>query len=122
MGDEYSVQDISDRPDLFRTIQKTQDSRRRLNALDTVRFVWLDKIATATVDHATSEAVYFTKMEIKQRRDIDREPFNDGTYAVRPFNGKWGAFRISDSVRMGGLYDRWEAARNEIYNLTGVSR
>jgi len=85
-----------------------------------VRFVWLDKIATATVDHATADAVYFTKMEIKQRRDIDREPYRDENFAVRPFDGKWAAFRIKDNVRMGSLHDRWEAARNEIYNLNGV--
>jgi hypothetical protein len=51
------------------------------------------------------------------RRYIDREPFNDGQYAVRPFDGKWGAFRINDGVRMGALYDRWEAARNENLQL-----
>src|SRR5215510_7394119 len=99
--DEITPQDISDHPEIFRVVQKSQDNRRKLNALDTVRFVWLDKIATATVDHATGDKVYFTKMEIKQRRDIDREPYNDGQYAVRPFDGKWGAFRISDGVRMG---------------------
>ena len=65
MPDEITPQDISDHPEIFRTVQKSQDNRGRLNALDTVRFVWLDKIATATVDHATGDKVYFTKMEIK---------------------------------------------------------
>ena len=91
MPDEITPQDISDNPTLWRLVQKSQDNRKRLTALDTVRFVWLDKIATATVDHATADEVYFTKMEIKQRRDIDREPFNDGQYAVKAFEGKWGS-------------------------------
>jgi hypothetical protein len=117
--DEISPQDISDNPDLFRLIQKSADSRKRLNSLDVVRFVWLDKIATATVDHATADEAYFTKMEIKQRRDIDRTPYSDGQYEVRAFEGKWGAFRLRDGVRMGALYDQWQAARAEIWNLGG---
>jgi hypothetical protein len=55
------------------------------------------------------------KMTILQRNARDREPFNDGKYAVRAFQGQWAAFRIADNVRIGNLHARWEGARNDIY-------
>src|SRR5262245_35364964 len=120
LPDEYTPQIISDNPRLFRTIQA--DRNRALNAGDKVELWWFDKAGFATADYADNAEVVFLKMDIRTRRVRDREPYSDGTYAVRPQAGKWAAFRISDGVRMGGYYDSWQAARGEIYSLTGVSR
>jgi hypothetical protein len=118
MDDALTPQDISDNPTIWRTVQKSRD--KALNALDHCTFVWHDRIATAIVDYADPESVQFCKTTILQRKDRDREPFNDGTFAVRSVSGMWAAFRISDNVRMGGLHQRWEASRQEIWTLTGV--
>jgi hypothetical protein len=120
LPDELSPQDISDNPKLWRVVQK--DRNRALNALDRVTFVWFDKIATAIVDYADPEEVIFTKMQIVQRRDRNRTPWENENFAIRPINGKWSWFRKSDGVQMGGLRDNWEAARSDCWQANGVGR
>jgi hypothetical protein len=120
LPDEISPQDLSDNPGLFRVLQKDRD--RALNSLDKITFVWFDKIATATVDYADPEVVVLTKMDIRQRRPRDREPWQDSNFAVRPINGKWSWFRKSDGTQMGGLRDNWEAARADCWQANGVAR
>src|SRR5262245_24034468 len=118
MPDEISHEELNDNSKLWRVTQK--DKRTALSGLDRVTLAWHDKIATAIVDHADAESVYLCKMDIRQRNARDRTPYRDDKYEVRAFQGKWAAFRIADNVRMGNLHDRWESARSEIWNLTGV--
>jgi hypothetical protein len=118
MTDELSFADLMADPKLLRLAQK--DRSKAINALDEIVLVWHDKLVFTHCDFANDSEVILLKAPVINRRDRDREPYADGQYAVRPFNGKWAAFRISDGVRMGNLYDRWEPARSEIWNLTGV--
>lgn len=120
LDDTLGPQDISDNPKLWRVVQ--QDRNRALNALDRVTFVWFDKIATALVDYADPNEVVFTKMEIRQRRERDRIPWQNDNFEIRPIHGKWSWFRKSDGVQMGGLRDNWEAARGDCWQHNGVSR
>jgi hypothetical protein len=99
-----------------------KDRNRALNALDRVTFVWFDRIATAIVDYADPEEVIFTKMDIRQRRPRDREPWQNDNFVVRPIHGKWSWFRKSDGTQMGGLRDNWEAARADCWQANGVAR
>jgi hypothetical protein len=117
MTDELSFADLMDDPKLLRLAQK--DRSKAINALDEILLVWHDKVVFTHCDFASDSEVILFKAPTLARRDRDREPYNDGQYAVRAHQGKWAAFRISDNVRMGALYDRFEPARNEIWNLTG---
>jgi hypothetical protein len=118
LPDDYSVQDVSDNPKLFRTVQA--DRNRALNAGDKLEIWWFDKVATAIVDFASPTEVVLTKMQVLQRRPRDREPWSNGEVAVRPADGKWAGIRVRDNVRLTGLYDNWEAARAAVWQLSGV--
>ena len=66
--------------------------------------------------------VVLTKMDIRQRRERDRIPWQDANHEVRPIAGKWSWFRKSDGIQMGGLRDNWEAARADCWTHNGVAR
>jgi hypothetical protein len=113
-----SFADLMADPKLLRLAQK--DRSKAINSLDEIVLVWHDKLVFTHCDFADDSEVILLKAPTINRRDRSREPYCDGQYAVRPLNGKWAAIRISDGVRMGNLYDRFEGARAEIWNLTGV--
>jgi hypothetical protein len=111
MDDALTPQDLNDNPSLWRNVQKSRD--KALNALDSVMLVWHDRVAFAVVDYADTDEVQFLKMDIKTRRERDREPWQNATYAVRAINSQWSYYRKAGNIRMtSASWPTWEAARD----------
>jgi hypothetical protein len=108
--ENLTLQDITDHPALWRTVQQNRD--KALSEGDSVELRWHDQIAFTYVDHAADGEVYFLKPQVYRRRERDRTPWQNSTYEVRAINGQYSYFRKKDGIRMTtASWPTWEGAK-----------
>jgi hypothetical protein len=110
MDDSLTLQDLTDKPDLWRTVQRNRDTA--LSEGDAVQLRWHDQWAFTHVDFADDSEVIFLKPVVHRRRDRDRAPWSNANFEVRAINGQWSYYRIQDGQRMTTVtWPTWEAAK-----------
>jgi hypothetical protein len=111
MQDDITLDDVGNKPGIWKNVQ-TDRTGKALTEDDKVEMRWLDKRVFAVVDYADSAGVVFCDIRKATKRDRDREPWKDGTYAIRWTTGGWAYFRIHDGVRpSNSSWPTWEAAK-----------
>jgi hypothetical protein len=98
MDDSLTLQDLTDKPDLWRTVQRNRD--KALSEGDAVQLRWHDQWAFTHVDFADTDEVVFLKPVVHRRRDRDRVFWSDGNFEVRATAGAWAYYRTKDGQRM----------------------
>lgn len=111
VDDTLTLQDVtSDRPDLWRTVQRNRDTA--LSEGDAVQLRWHDQIAFTHVDYADGDEVYLLKPTVYRRRERDRVAWSDANFEVKSVSGQWTYFRKKDGIRMStASWPTWEAAK-----------
>jgi hypothetical protein len=111
MPEDVTLDDIGNHPELWTSVQADRTGRALVED-DKVEIRWQDKRVYAVVDYADANGVTFCDIRKVTKRNRDREPFNDGTYAIRWTSGGFTYFRVSDGVRMSSVsYSTADAAK-----------